>query len=1675
MGNGVSTLGPQPVSSTQQQSSANTASNNQNRSDSILGELGNEVLYDKSLGTTRFLKTIRARHKQGPLVVKVYLKPDTSWSLKPYQRRVKLEREQLQDCPNVLPYQRAPETERACYLIRQWVASNLYDRISTRPFLSLVEKRWVAFQLLTGLRHARERNISHGDIKTENIVVTSWNWVYLTDFASFKPTYLPLDDPSTFSFFFDSSSRRTCYLAPERFYAPGSEIAKRKERLEFGKRDGKVTEAMDVFGLGCVLAELWMEGTPPFTLSQLFKYREGEYNPEPYLAEIEDVEIRSLIRSMISLDPSHRLTCDQYLTQYRGSAFPTIFYDFLHPFISSLNESTSSATSTSGAGTPPTLGLGLPSTLAAGAGGATPKGTTVVADQNAGGRSGSILRTAADEIVESLVQEWDTVVRFLDADSKGKNGEEKDDKATLEREVKGTEDRTTAMFPVQLCIPGVESSIAQEGATEDGPALILLSLLCANLRNCLRPASVIRAFDLLLALSKYLTDETKLDRLVPYLVAMLEDDSTPVRAAVLRTLTQTLILVKTITPSNAAMFTEYIFPNTKPMASDPELLPRITYAECIAPLAEAATRFLEMKEAMKTEGTFKPSGNLLEFDGGADEAENYDSSLLELQSQVQEHINPLLSDPSPVVKRALLLDVGRLCLFFGRPKANDAVLAHLVTYLNTRDWMLRAAWNEHVVEVARCVGPRSLEEYILPLITLSLSDSEEFVVVQVLSTLTTLTEQRLLAKGKIWELVAQITGFLCHPNLWIREGAAAFLTSTARGLQPTDRWCILYPTIKRLLRSDLKDINEKSIMDIVREPVSRVVFEAAVAWAGKSPKSHFWAPIRAPARGAPREASVQTDDDLAQLEKLRGLGMKPEDEYKLSTMRDHIIKLAQARQGSASRYLDSSDPLSQAGGVGFQELGIVPQTIILRVRTADEIDGAVAGSRVTSDNLPRRFSIEPARTPASVTGSNRNVSGQPMEDLRRRLAQVGGSNTSLNTQALHGPASPAPDSPGGGSTTSVSKKTTQDGLGLERTISHSSSTEDISDAGGSSRTDFVAAKSRSRVHLNAVEVGRVAPAVGQDSTNVMGLFNVASRYKVDDDAMSGTNPQSHIPFTKMTPNVPSTSAVASRFVSTYEGNDPRIKQLVERGYLDNYREPLPELGPFIPVGIPRARALRSTFPARERKPTRPEGTLVAHLVEHTAAITDIQVAPDQLFFVTGSEDGTVKVWDTIRLEKNVTSKSRHTYQQGGKITSICILENSHCIASASDNGTLWIHRVDVNLSGSMPKYSKAHLIRQRNAEEPGDFVTCMSSFNTQTTTNLVLGTSLSKIVVLDIRTMRSLQEFENPRQYGPITCLTIDKKRAWMVAGTSSGTLTLWDLRFGILLRHWSVGQRRIFQVTVHPSKGKGRWIIVAIEDSSDSTDSIPLGGFLAAEVWDVDEGVKVEEFRVVPSGKGSTSSARAMDALVKVNGSVSMKEATLDPAAAIEALLASSTLPVQPRQKLAIPSLNEAPDPDAPARLNPPGVRTFLAGIDYAMVHDSRNAPTTGATGRSGKEGDSKRDAGFLLTGGEDRKVRFWDLEEVEKSVIVSGLDLEDERPLFSVNINNSRPTIFLETPQTPPSTKSRSHKSSTIHRSSFVAGSQTQILCGHQEALTALAVIDLPFRCIVSGDRAGVVKCFY
>jgi len=95
----------------------------------------------------------------------------------------------------------------------------------------------------------------------------------------------------------------------------------------------------------------------------------------------------------------------------------------------------------------------------------------------------------------------------------------------------------------------------------------------------------------------------------------------------------------------------------------------------------------------------------------------------ELQNVIADLLGTLLVDPTSVVKRSVLLDIAPLCIFFGRQKTNDVLLIHMITYLNDRDWLLRYAFYDSIVDVSACLGGRNLEEYIFPLMTQALSGS----------------------------------------------------------------------------------------------------------------------------------------------------------------------------------------------------------------------------------------------------------------------------------------------------------------------------------------------------------------------------------------------------------------------------------------------------------------------------------------------------------------------------------------------------------------------------------------------------------------------------------------------------------------------------------------------------------------------------------------------------------------------------------------------------------------------------------------------------------------------------------------------------------------------------------------------------------------------------------------
>jgi phosphoinositide-3-kinase regulatory subunit 4 len=92
-------------------------------------------------------------------------------------------------------------------------------------------------------------------------------------------------------------------------------------------------------------------------------------------------------------------------------------------------------------------------------------------------------------------------------------------------------------------------------AITDGPALLLLNILTAEIRNCTRASSRIGALEPLLDLCAYITDEDVLDRIVPYIVYLAKDDMPQVRAESCR------VLVSMVRCSSAGHATG---PNLKP-------------------------------------------------------------------------------------------------------------------------------------------------------------------------------------------------------------------------------------------------------------------------------------------------------------------------------------------------------------------------------------------------------------------------------------------------------------------------------------------------------------------------------------------------------------------------------------------------------------------------------------------------------------------------------------------------------------------------------------------------------------------------------------------------------------------------------------------------------------------------------------------------------------------------------------------------------------------------------------------------------------------------------------------------------------------------------------------------------------------------------------------------------
>ncbi|KAI8517018.1 phosphoinositide-3-kinase, regulatory subunit 4 [Branchiostoma belcheri] len=995
-------------------------------------------------------------------------------------------------------------------------------------------------------------------------------------------------------------------------------------------------------GKNCVIAELFTEGSPLFDLSQLLAYKKEEFYPKHTLKKIEDEHIRELVEHMIQRDPAKRLSAEEYLKQWQGKAFPNYFYTFLKLYMGRF------------------------------------AGTPIMAPDDKVAR----LKNDLDKILMNLVQEGDD----------GKEGSEvRSDTAGL----------VVIISLITSTVRSLKECIKSGGKTESTTVTVQRGLMGPDVNRLLHAphkfcVSKLMALELLLSMAEHVPSDIILDRLIPYMLFMVNDPFPHVRAAALKTLTRCLSFVKTVPRSDANIFPEYILPNLSHLTQDEVVAVRVAYAENIAVLAETALRFLELVQL--NQGSDQDKDNDVVQDPSVQFQGSYDTELQALHEMIQQKVVTLLSD--------------------------------------SNDWHLRGAFFDCIVGVATYVGWQS-SSILKPLLQQGLSDTEEFVICKTLNALTCLCELGLLQKPMVYDFASDVVPFLCHPNAWIRHGAVGFISAMARTLNVADVHCNLIPKLEPYIRMPIVQVDKEVVLlSVLKDPVPRPVYDYSL-------RSQLVEPLfdilqdrqllrnLSTRKGERPVYNPPEDANLVQLlRKLNSQGMTEIHEDKLLSMKDFMLKLHKSRANSSENVTSNDDDeMNQAGKLNLGTLG--------RPVTRRHAD-LVKVTETRSDSTNNR----------QARGSSKKRPGPELSPMNEEWQSMFGSSSSepksLPAQTVKPAFQPDP---------------------LSQSLN-----QPIATSQGAAQP----------THQDLVQ-----------------------------------NHVTHIPdfiFQTKTISVNAPISMSQLQAIRHATCKMELRRLVQ-----HKREQF--------AADMATKTLMETSVWETKSPPlgwRPKGQLVAHLHEHKAAVNRISVSHDHQFFSTCSNDGTVKIWDCQRMEgKGVTNRSRVTYtRQGGQIKCLTFCQSSHSVASASDNGSIHVIRVEPGT----PRISILHS-RELDLQAEGCVVD-MNHFDTGSQSILVYATVHGNLVGWDLRAPGEAWKLKNDPKYGLITSFAVDHKQCWLGVGTSSGTHVCWDLRFQLPIStvNHPTGAR-VRKLCMHPSQQS--WVISAVQGNNE------------VSMWDMETGAR--------------------------------------------------------------------------------------------------------------------------------------------------------------------------------------------------------------------------------------------
>lgn len=1881
-----------------------------------------KFIVQKRIGNGKFLKSYLMHVDSVPVVVKVYMR-NFEEDLQAFASKLSFIWKELSPTkhPNILPYQcwiksslRLKSNASPVYLIRQYINTNLHDRISTRPFLHEYEKLWIIFQLFKCLEICHSSGVYHGDVKPENVLMTTWNWVVLTDFSPFKPTTIPDDDPTDFQYFFDGMGRNCCYVAPERFittrrsskavtatlpkflsYAtaddivgtnpesiiPGRDIdfssaystssyAPVKPNMSVGATNlmpyykTTLKPAMDVFSLGCTMAEVFLDGEPLLDLPGILKYisastskkgaggferlDQDDSPAKSALLRISNKQIRQVIIDMTQRDPDKRLSVNQYRQilegglrsgdqsvdisgmsnleasaiasaghgpdvnseQQLGPVFPAHFDSTLYPLFleihfsgntpddriniicqkygnlvlkitGEVDERGSSFFSKSLSNTDASI-ISTPNANSNNGGDSINKpneqsnanvntsasdesyketrrqsllsarrrnpneqpkvllSDPLINDVKSESKSSSLSLEDLMKRCKSLIEDIEGIVPKAPAEAHAQGSasshsnmsesaqdilDEADKYCRTEEVEEGEEDLNDAFFSLSTSVNNRKIS---------NGLVILVQLIISNFLHLKHPQSKIVSLMLLVRMGLKCSDDIILQHIVPILVKALDDSVAYVRATAIRAIRALVMVIRKFSSFESEIFPQYIFPAISRLAKDAEIIVRIAFAESIVRIAEAAKRFLDTSHMMALNKaiseanpsnayctpnsrdedniettTFTAAPVIVEFE--------YDTKLKLLHEQVSRWIRELALDNSStdsrrgsglssygsIVKRTLLVDLMRLCTFFGQESTMDMLLTQLLTFLSDQDWELRYAFCAKIPYVCVFMGKAVTSECILPCIENAFVDVEEKVISRALLSLTQLSKLSLISKVATVELVPNVTPMLLHPSVTVREQAIRLIGTAAESLEPIDRIVLLAPSIRPYLKYSIHGmpIDSRLLTLALLPPVSRRTFRKAL-FDRQIHSSIVKSNDTAPAGGANIHAGINSAASSFSAISIDPTISSSSEDYLNKDEGEDVILVSSA---STDRFDNNNIPLSYPVNVRNKLAKLSKE---LYSDSTDEIDRVLL-----MDNYIDRAARE--MITKTIQWKNGIAAGASVKGyvtvLGRALSQRDVLNSTNLDSLLDISAASMPDH----SVQSILIPNQKYGVGFFVFQPAEEMRCNMIDNLTTIKS-FVRLRNLYGITPNRYEAARnlIQQASSMDYEPLGN--NPSNGSGTPMSAASGSAGAGNTSSTGQTGgggeyDNNTTTMSAAKFVQEAVETSKIIKRIKALNIpplppdLGSLHQPDGRKFNYYAENLDLSTSADTNSGSRSQ--WRPkENVLVSSLLEHTNSVNRLALSSDQSFFISASSDKTAKVWQVRGLDKAAFPRSALTYNNHkGAVLDVAILENTHSVATASDDNSVHVWRVDMTNtsygglngtngsrdistgggagadaygsqnntlnSGNNTSSSNTDGINNNNnsvndgtaggsgARNPGlsvvghtiiktlnpseGSVVSLQHFNSDVCSVLMYATQKGTVHGWDLRSVRDAMTYTVRPELGYPTCMTLAPDRNWVCVGTDKGYIGLWDIRFNImnsLWRHSSASS--IHRLACCKSMSHG-------SSSSSGINSTNGSSFLNASTKGVDHMVPPTEgaYLIVAAGNNEA----AVWGLPE--GGDCLKCFRSIP-------LSASRNPLAP-----LPSLREVNIPGHPLA---PIVSTYESQRQHHQLNmhggsQQQQKSIRAVIGRISQSGSA-----FLITAGTDRQIRFWDFFTPQKCFTVSGLEQAQPKPTYDIPVDATQSKMFLCYDTEVPS----SSAILTAHIPTRDSRGPMPPTNSFKDAITDLKNLDLPMRLMISSSKDGSIK---